>query len=575
LKYNKLLFIVIASLIVSSCNKESICIDADTVIFNTKIYTANDYKPEAEAVAIKGKNFIFVGSNKDVESYKCNASSLLDLGGLYVFPGFIDAHAHLKSIGYRELTLNLQGAKSLKDMLAAVEIFSNKKLPGEWVVGRGWIEKKWPEARFPTLEEIDRFSSDKPVVLERADGHAVIANSFALNLAGITSTTPSPHGGAINKDKDGNLTGVLVDKASFLVEQLIPKKTISEDKEALEVALRISAQLGWTQIQDAGSPFGDFQLLQQINKEGNLDIRIQMYLGMDGSGHAEVGNSYTSTERNPVDTFLDEGPYLDDEHMLSSRGIKLYADGAIGSRGAAFLDKYNDYDTDGFLIFKKETTMPILLKALRNGIQIQTHAIGDRGNRITLDWYEEAFKEIDSVNRLIEKPRWRIEHSQNIQPEDQVRFKDMDIIASMQPSHAIGDLHFAGKRLGIERLSNAYVWKSLIDQGVIVAGGSDAPVEIGDPRIEFKAAISRTDLEGYSGEGWHLEEVVSRQEALKMFTIWPSFSVFEEDIKGSVEVGKLADLTIFSKDIMTIPAEEIMSSENMMTIVSGKVVYSR
>ena len=219
--------------------------------------------------------------------------------------------------------------------------------------------------------------------------------------------------------------------------------------------------------------------------------------------------------------------------------------------------------------------MPKLVEALKKGIQIQTHAIGDKGNKITLDWYEEAFNLVGQDERLIQNPRWRIEHAQNIQPEDQVRYKELDIIASMQPSHAIGDLHFAERRLGLDRLKNAYVWRSLLDKGVKVVGGSDAPVEIGDLRIEFKAAIGRKDLDGFYAEGWHLEEAVERQDALKMFTKWASYSVFEEDIKGTIEVGKLADFTIMSKDIMTIPEDQIMSSQVVMTIVGGKIVYSR
>ena len=555
----RLIPILLIGLLFNACNKPVDCIESDTLIYNTKVYTANDSNPEAESIAIKNKNIIFVGSNEEAKAYKCGETSLLDLKGSFVYPGFIDSHVHVKGIGYRELNLNLQGINSLKEMLTVVEIYSNSKEPGDWIVGRGWIEKNWPEARFPTIEEIDRFSKDRPVVLERADGHAVIVNSYALNLAGIDSTTQDPQGGAINKDVNGNPTGLLVDKASLLVEKLIPKKSLQQDKKALEIAINNSVKLGWTQLHDAGSPYSDFEILEEIKSEGNLNTRIQFYAS-DGPDALRM---------------LEEGVKIDPLHMLSARGIKLYADGAIGSRGAAFLEKYHDYDTSGFLIFEKEKTMPKLIEALKKGIQIETHAIGDKGNKITLDWYEEAFSLVSKEERLIEEPRWRIEHAQNIQPEDQLRYKEMDVIASMQPSHAIGDLHFAEKRLGLERLKNAYVWRSLLDQGVIVVGGSDAPVEIGDPRIEFKAAIGRKDLNGFHARGWHLEEAVARQDALKMFTKWASYSVFEEDIKGTIEVGKLADFTIFSKDLMTIPEEDIMSSEVEMTIVGGQIVYSR
>jgi len=552
-------FILVIVLFVTGCSSEKTCIESDLVLVNTKIYTANPKNPTAEALAIKNGKFVFIGTNTEAQNFNCGESKLLDLEGSFVYPGFIDAHAHLKGIGYRELNLNLQGADSLKSMLTQVTIHANKLPIGDWVIGRGWIEKKWPEARFPTLEELDAISSDKPIALERADGHAIIVNSLALKLAGIDRDTSDPIGGKIDKDINGEPNGVLIDKASLLVEKIIPKRSRQDEKNALKEGLYRTASMGWTQLHDAGSPLSDYELLEEIKEEENLPIRIQFYVS-DGDEAIQ---------------FIETGPYLDSQHMLTARGVKLYADGAIGSRGAAFFNKYDDYETKGFLIFQKEETMPKLIKALVNGIQIQTHAIGDLANSVTLDWYAEAFSSVSEANRMIIEPRWRIEHSQNILPIDQQRFADLKVIASMQPSHAIGDLHFAHKRLGVDRLDNAYTWRSLIDLGVVIAGGSDAPVEIGDPRIEFKAAIGRKDLDGYYQDYWNLDESVSREEALYMFTKWAAYSVFEEDIKGTIEVGKLADLTIFSKDLMVIPEEEIMSSQILMTIVDGRVVYSK
>jgi len=552
-------FILVIILFVTGCSSEKTCIESDLVLINTKIYTANPNNPTAEALAIKNGKFVFIGTNTEAQNFNCGESKLLDLEGSFVYPGFIDAHAHLKGIGYRELNLNLQGADSLKSMLTQVTIHANKLPIGDWVIGRGWIEKKWPEARFPTLEELDAISSDKPIALERADGHAIIVNSLALKLAGIDRDTSDPIGGKIDKDINGEPNGVLIDKASLLVEKIIPKRSRQDEKNALKEGLYRTASMGWTQLHDAGSPLSDYELLEEIKEEENLPIRIQFYVS-DGDEAIQ---------------FIETGPYLDSQHMLTARGVKLYADGAIGSRGAAFFNKYDDYETKGFLIFQKEETMPKLIKALVNGIQIQTHAIGDLANSVTLDWYAEAFSSVSEANRMIIEPRWRIEHSQNILPIDQQRFADLKVIASMQPSHAIGDLHFAHKRLGVDRLDNAYTWRSLIDLGVVIAGGSDAPVEIGDPRIEFKAAIGRKDLDGYYQDYWNLDESVSREEALYMFTKWAAYSVFEEDIKGTIEVGKLADLTIFSKDLMVIPEEEIMSSQILMTIVDGRVVYSK
>ena len=546
-------------LLLSSCSVEKDCLEADLVLINAKVYTANEKLPEAEAVAILKDKIIFVGSANESIQYTCNDNRIEDLQGKFIFPGFIDAHAHLKGIGYREMNLNLQGANSLKEMLTQVEIYANKLEQGKWVVGRGWIEKKWPEGRFPTIQELDMISPDKPMALERADGHAIIVNSLALEMANITGDTPDPVGGKIDKDVNGKPNGVLIDKASLLVESIIPKRTREDEKQALRLGLDRTAMMGWTQLQDAGSPLSDYEILKEIKEEEGLPVRIHMYIS-DGEDALK---------------FINTGPYFDEDHYLISRGVKLYADGAIGSRGAAFFEKYDDYETKGLVIFQKEETMPKLIKSLVNGIQIQTHAIGDLANSITLDWYEEAFNSVKLENRLIENPRWRIEHAQNILPEDQIRYSDLDVIASMQPSHAIGDLHFAHKRLGEQRLNNAYTWRNLIDLGVTIAGGSDAPVEIGDPRIEFKAAVSRKDLDGFYKDYWNIEQSVSREEALYMFTKWASYSVFEEDIKGTIEVGKLADFTVFSKDLMTIPEEEIMSSEVVMTIVGGEIKFSK
>ena len=552
-------FSIATILLLSSCSVEKDCIEADLVLINAKVYTANEKLPEAEAVAILKDKIIFVGSANESVQYTCNDNRIKDLGGNFIFPGFIDAHAHLKGIGYREMNLNLQGANSLKEMLTQVEIYANGLEPGKWVIGRGWIEKKWPEGRFPTIQELDMISPDKPMALERADGHAIIVNSLALEMANINGNTPDPVGGKIDKDESGKPNGVLIDKASLLVESIIPKRTREDEKQALKAGLERTAMMGWTQLQDAGSPLSDYEILKEIREEEGLPVRIHMYIS-DGEDALK---------------FINTGPYFDEDHYLISRGVKLYADGAIGSRGAAFFEKYDDYETKGLIIFQKEETMPKLIKSLVNGIQIQTHAIGDLANSITLDWYEEAFNSVKLENRLIENPRWRIEHAQNILPEDQIRYSDLDIIASMQPSHAIGDLHFAHKRLGEERLDNAYTWRNLIDLGVTIAGGSDAPVEIGDPRIEFKAAVSRKDLDGFYKDYWNIEQSVSREEALYMFTKWASYSVFEEDIKGTIEVGKLADFTVFSKDLMTIPEEEIMSSEVVMTIVGGEIKFSK
>ena len=533
------------------------CIEADLILHEGNIYTGNAEDSFFGTIASKDSKITYVGSSLSDNDLACSGAKVINLNGSYVFPGFVDAHAHLKGIGYRELTLNLQGISSLSETLKVVKNYLSKKNPGEWVIGRGWIDKVWPEKRFPTKQDLDVFSPDNPIVLERADGHAVVVNSLVLKLAKIDSSTQDPQGGFIEKDQNGEPTGLLVDMAMNLISDLLPKLTRANDKEAFLQGIQRNVSLGWTQIHVPGGTFEDISILQEIKSENDLLQRVY-FMVSDGE---------------PADRLIENGPMIDPDHFLTVRAIKIYADGALGSRGAALLEKYSDYDGKGVFIFLAEDTKPRLSKALSKGIQIGTHAIGDHGNRVVLDWYEEAFDQAKKSKQFIDSPRWRIEHSQNITPIDQKRFVELEIIPSMQPSHAIGDLHFAVERLGLDRIDNAYAWRNLIDQGLIIAGGTDAPVEIGDPRIEFYAAITRKDLDGYHSKGWNLDQKLTRLEALKMFTIWPAIASFEETVKGTIEVGKFADFSIFDQDLMTIPEIEILESKNILTIVGGRVVF--
>ncbi|GAA6150717.1 amidohydrolase [Pseudoteredinibacter isoporae] len=531
------------------------CVEAD-LAFSGNIYTANDHFPKANHLAIKDNKIAAVS----LEPIKlCDGARHFRLKQGAIFPGFNDAHVHLKGIGYREKNLNLQGINSLAETMQAVADHAKANPDAPWVVGRGWIEKVWPEKRFPTLADIDAIVSDRPAYLKRADGHSALANSVALKLAGIDKNSRAPNGGAIEKNSDGELTGLLVDNAMALVEKLIPENTRADDKDALARGLARNVQLGWTQTQNAGGSWNDLQLLQELQKEGRLAHRVY----------------YALSQGDNADTLLNKGAQLDDRHWISARGIKLYSDGALGSRGAALIEPYHDAKGKGLLLIDEQTIMPILEKALRRGIQIQTHAIGDLANRLVLDWYEKAFRKVPREEWALANPRWRIEHSQNITPEDQDRFKQLGVIPSMQPSHAIGDLHFAPDRLGKTRLQHAYPWQSLLDKGLIIAGGSDAPVEIGDPRIEFYAASIRKDTRGFQTKGWHPELAVSRDNALKMFTLWPAYAAFEENLRGSIEVGKLADLTIFDRDIMMVPEEQILQANVLFTVVDGNIAYQK
>ena len=552
---SKFLFIV-ANLYVSTSIAALRCLEADLILTNGTIYSGLNDDSYVGTIASKGSKIIYVG---DVvpDNLHCAGAKVINLSGKYIYPGFIDAHGHLKGIGYRELSLNLQGISSLSETLEVVKNYLSTKKPGDWIIGRGWIDKVWPESRFPTRWDLDLFSPNNPVVLERADGHAVVVNSKVLKLANIDSNTEDPQGGFIEKDTSGVPTGLLVDMAMNLIGDLIPKLTREDDKEAFLEGIKRNIRLGWTQIHVPGGTFEDISILNEIKSENKLDQRVY-FMVSDGE---------------PADRLLKQGPIIDPEHFLTVRAIKMYADGALGSRGAALLEKYSDYDGKGVFIFLEEETRPRLAKALSKGIQIGTHAIGDHGNRVVLDWYEDSFIEAKKNNNFLVSPRWRIEHSQNITPQDQRRFVELDIIPSMQPSHAIGDLHFAIDRLGLDRINNAYAWRNLINQGLIIAGGTDAPVEIGDPRIEFYAAVTRKDLDGFYDEGWNLDQRLTRFEALKMFTIWPAIASFEEEVKGTIEVGKFADFSIFDKDLMTIPEQRILEAKNILTIVNGKIVF--
>jgi predicted amidohydrolase YtcJ len=535
--------------------------EADVVFKNGNIYTANDDKPKAEAVAAKYGRIVFVGSNVEAKKYEGKGVKVIDLKGATVVPGLVDAHYHFSGVGFREMNLNLEGTTSLEDFLAKVKARVSNAKPGDWVTGRGWIETFWKPPVFPTRWDLDKISPNNPVFLTRADGHGAVANSAALKIAGVDKDTENPFGGEIMKDKKtGEPNGMLLDRAQSLVSRHTPSSTNADLEQALILADKRSVSLGWTQVHDAGVSWTQVELVKKLFSEKKL--RIRLYEAIRGPGA-------------DVQRLLREGPQVGlYDGRLTIRTIKVTIDGALGSKGAALLEPYADHDTAGFLTQKEEDVLPMLQDALRKGLQVEVHAIGDRANRTILDWYEKAFNETPMIERYDRSdPRWRVEHAQIVHPDDIPRFAKLKIIPSMQPSHAIGDLHFAPSRLGMKRLEGAYAWQSFLKQGNIIAGGSDAPVERGEPMIEFYAAVARKDQKGFSGEGWHPEQAVSREQALKMFTVWPAFAAFEEKNRGSIEVGKFADLTALSADIMKIPEAEILKTRCVMTVINGEVVW--
>ena len=555
------LLILACALLAFGCNGT---VPADVVMRNGNIYTANAQQPKAEAVAVNAGKIVFAGSNAGVAAYVGSGTKVIDLNGSTAVPGFTDSHYHLTGVGARERNLNLESTKNtnLADLLAKIKAAVAEHRLGEWVTGRGWIESEWPNPAFPTRWDLDKVSPDNPVFLTRADGHAAVANSAALKIAGITRVMRNPEGGEIMREpKSGEPNGMILDNAKGLIQDKISPSPEEDIDPNLEVGIAKTLEQGWTTVHVPGGSFAEIDRLKQTYENGKTKLRV--YYAVSGPG---------PESRKLLDQGAQTGLYSD---RLNVRSIKVVLDGALGSKGAALLENYNDYNSNGFFTAKPDEVYAMTEEALRKGIQVMTHAIGDRANREILNIYERALNAVPADQRKLKDPRFRIEHAQIFHADDLPRPAKLGVILSMQPSHAITDLHFAPSRLGMARLAGAYAWRTFLDSGAKIAGGSDAPVERGDPRIEFYAAVTRKDLKGYSAEGWHPELRVTREEALKMFTIWAAYASFEESIKGSIEPGKLADLTVFSKDIMTVPEMDILKAETLMTIIGGEIVYEK
>ncbi len=547
-------------LLVTGCASGEV---SDLVFKNGVVHTLDAGTPKAQAIAIKGDRILFVGSDGDVAKFVGSATTVVDLKGATVVPGLADAHYHLSGVGERELTLNLEGTRTKEAFLAKVKERVATAKPGEWVTGRGWIETFWSPPVFPTRQDLDAIAPNNPVALERADGHASVANTKALALAGITKTTKAPDGGALNKDAKGELTGMLIDHAQGLMYRVLPPPTEADQDSAIVIGARRSVQLGWTQIQDAGGSLAELARMRALYQGGKVDLRI--YKAISGPSA-------------DADSLLKAGASVGEfGGRLTVRTIKVVADGALGSRGALMLAPYSDDpSTTGLLTTDTAAFRTMVVTALQRGIQVETHAIGDRANRLTLDLYQYGMEQVpNGEKRLVKEPRFRIEHAQIVDPADIPRFKALGVIPSMEPSHAIGDLYFAGRRIGAKRLEGAYAWQTFLKLGLPIAGGSDAPVERGEPMIEFYAAVARRDTRGEAGPDsiWHPEQKVSREEALKMFTRYPAFAAFEEKERGSIEKGKWADLTILDQDIMTVPDLDILKTRTVMTVIGGKIAY--
>lgn len=517
-----------------------------TVFTGGTIYTGLGDQT-ADAVTIDDTGRIVAVSPPGSQDWSEDEVTLIDLGDAVMFPGFVDGHAHLLGIGQRELTLNLEGTASIGELVTRIESELQGLPAGQVLFGRGWIETGWPEGRMPLASDLDAVSPDNPVILTRADGHALVANSAAMAAAGITDATPDVSGGKIERDADGQATGILIDNAMGQVYELVSAPTPEDITRAYVVGSSAYAARGWTGVHNMSVNPRDAATLERLDLEGRMPLRLHNAYDREGFEIAE-------TRAHETDT-------------ISNRSIKLYMDGALGSRGALLIEPYSDRpNTSGLSLMEPELLAELMDRAANENVQLAIHAIGDLANRRILDEYTTGGFPPDL--------RWRIEHTQILHPDDIARVGALGLIASMQPSHAIGDLKFAPDRLGRNRLYGAYAWQSLLDSGAVVLGGSDAPVEIGTPQIEFYAAVARKDLEGFSNEDWYAEEALSREQALALFTTAPAFGAFMEDELGTIEVGKLADFSVFDRDLMTIPEAEILQAESVMTVVHGEIVYS-
>jgi hypothetical protein len=540
--------------------------EADLVLRGGNVVTMDPSKPRAEAVAVRGDRVLAVGTTSAIDRHVGRDTEVVELEGKTLIPGLIDSHVHFVGLGNRLLQLDARNVRDKDEILERVAEHASRARPGEWIEGRGWDQNRWTVKEFPTKEELDAVSGTSPVFLRRVDGHAAWVNSRALEIAGITKDTEDPPGGQIVRYANGEPAGTLIDNAFRLVSQHIPPLSEEQKRRAIELAIDECLAAGLTSVHEAGGFREDIELYQEMMEEDAFDLRVYEFLRWP-TDEQKLPHTYES-----LDFYLDKGPQVGlHDNRLTIRGIKMSVDGALGSRGAAFLEPYvDDPENRGVFRLSEEEVEETILRGLRAGFQVTTHAIGDHANRMVLGAMERALAEAQ-----VDDARLRIEHAQILHADDVPRFAKLGVIPSMQPTHCTTDMHWAEERVGAARTTYAYAWRSLLDSGVRIAGGSDAPVEPVQPLKGIYAAVTRQDEEGWPEGGWHPEQKVSREEALRMFTLDAAYSVFEEDLKGSLEPGKLADLVVLSKDILSIPAEEILTTEVESTYLGGRLVFAR
>lgn len=530
---------------------------ADLVVVNTRIYTVDAARPIVEAMAVRNGRVVFTGNEAGARALVGANTRVLDLGGSTVIPGMTDAHAHVAGLGQSLRNVDLVDTRSYEEVIARVVERARNTPKGDWILGRGWDQNDWGDTRWPTHEALSRAVPDHPVFLTRIDGHAALANAAAMRAAGLTRASQSPSGGEVVRDAAGEPTGVLIDNAEGLVDRAIPAPTRAQVKEALKAAIAEMHRWGLTAVHDAGSSATVLALYEELGRENALNIRLYAMI----SDHAPT-----------IDAWLQRGPLVGGyDGTLWVRSIKLYQDGALGSRGAALLEPYaDDAKTSGLLVSAPAHIREVASRALAAGFQVNTHAIGDRGNRLVLDAYEAVLKSRPTADH-----RFRVEHAQILHSDDIPRFAQLGVIPSMQASHQTSDMYWAGVRLGETRLRGAYAWRSLIASNVIIPNGSDFPVERVDPLISFKAAVTRQDARNWPAGGWYPEQRMTREEALLSMSLWAAYAGFQEAELGSLTPGKRADFVVLDQDIMRVPDDVLQHTHVLSTWVGGRAVYER